>query len=44
MSQQKSIDYKFIDSALVNVLKAGVYHRYSRDSRLIQEYKNYGHL
>ena len=41
MTEQNSINYKHIDSALVDVLKAGVYHRYQKDSKLIQEYKNY---
>jgi hypothetical protein len=39
--EQNSINCKHIDSALVDVLKAGVYHRYKKDSKLIQEYKNY---
>ncbi|CAG8832835.1 36586_t:CDS:1, partial [Gigaspora margarita] len=41
IASSQQVTWQDIETALVNVIKAGIYYRYPKDSKFIEEYKGY---
>jgi hypothetical protein len=41
VASSQQVTWKDVETALVNVIKAGIYYRYPKESKFIEEYKGY---